>query len=711
MQADDAMLGRVLGGCRIVSILGKGGMAVVYKAYQESVGRFVAIKVLSPALANDPRFVERFRREALAVARLRHPNIIQVFDAGREGGHHYIIMELVEGGTLGDRMRQGLLSPALAAAILSPVADALDHAHRAGIIHRDIKPSNILFTKEGQPVLSDFGIARALQTSQLTTTGVFIGTPEYVSPESVEGQSLDARSDVYSLGVVLYQMLTGRVPFSARTPTAVLYGHVYKTPPSPRSLNPGINLALEQAVLTALAKNPRDRYSSAGELARHVQTEVESPPDAHRAVLQPARNMRTPALLGPLRRNLAEEISRAPIWAQVLVGGLMLVSLVALAWGLADLGRAAGTPVQVAPTPHPTTPTAATLTAMPVQTVPLPVQPTLRAAAAVGTPERASPTTVLRVTSALMPTVTLVPPKPTPVAPTPPYTPTLTPRRPTPTLVPVPLPGSGRGRIAFVSERDSGDAEIYIMNADGSGEKRLTASAGHDWSPAFSPDGTRIAYASSRDAVTQDVHNIYSMDVSGKNVVRLTFNRAWDDFPSWSPDGRRLAFVSTADNNAEIFVMNSDGTDVRRLTYVARDDVEPAWSPDGQRLALSSDRSGTHQIYIMSVGSQAYTQVTRAGANRHPAWSPDGTRLAFYSDRDGNSEIYVVDLASGSEKRLTHNPAQDEHPTWSPYEDAIAFWSNRGGSTNDVYVMWADGTGVTRLTSSTASDGAPTWGR
>lgn len=267
----DALVGHELGGCRIVSVLGKGGMAVVYKAYQSSLGRYVAIKVLPPSLARDQHFIERFQREATATARLDHPHIVQVIDAGYADGYHYIIMELLAGGSLADVLRSGALAPSRASAILSPVADALDHAHRAGIVHRDIKPSNILFTGDGRPVLSDFGIARLLQATSVTSTGLVIGTPEYISPEYIEGNPVGPRSDIYSLGIVLYQMLAGRVPFAGAAPTAILYAHVHKPPPPLSTFRSDIDPALEQVVQRALAKQPEKRYATAGEMARDLQ--------------------------------------------------------------------------------------------------------------------------------------------------------------------------------------------------------------------------------------------------------------------------------------------------------------------------------------------------------------------------------------------------------------------------------------------------------
>ncbi len=264
----DDLIGRRIGPYEIRDKLGQGGMATVYRAYQASLNRCVAIKVLPPTMAQDAQFVARFRQEALAAGGLSHPNILRIYDADTFEGRHYIVMDYMSGGTLADRLRSGPLPPDAAADIAAQIADALDHAHRRGIVHRDLKPSNILLDEEGRPLLADFGIAQALSSGpRLTQTGTSVGTPEYMSPEQGQGLRVDGRSDVYSLGIVLFQMLTGRIPFQAHTPVATLYQVVHQPPPPPRQLNPRIPEYLESITLRALAKNPESRFRSAREMA------------------------------------------------------------------------------------------------------------------------------------------------------------------------------------------------------------------------------------------------------------------------------------------------------------------------------------------------------------------------------------------------------------------------------------------------------------
>jgi serine/threonine protein kinase len=264
----DSLRGRTIGQYQILEEIGRGGMAVVYRAYQPSLNRFVAIKVLPPQLAFDRQFVERFRREAQAAAGLRHPHIVVIYDVGHQDGLYYIAMEYLEGHSLKELVEQGgPLDPARAARMVEQIASALDYAHRQGFVHRDVKPANIFVGKGDHVTLTDFGIAKAASGTQLTQAGMLMGTPEYMSPEQAQGQEIDPRTDVYALAVVAYQMLSGRVPFGGTTPHAVLYKHVHELPPPLRSVRPGLPHLLEAVLDRGLAKDPRARYPSAGAFA------------------------------------------------------------------------------------------------------------------------------------------------------------------------------------------------------------------------------------------------------------------------------------------------------------------------------------------------------------------------------------------------------------------------------------------------------------
>ncbi|WP_264844660.1 Stk1 family PASTA domain-containing Ser/Thr kinase [Caldinitratiruptor microaerophilus] len=257
--------GTVLGGrYRVLDKVGGGGMAVVYRAQDLFLNRPVAVKVLQPQYAADEEFVRRFRREAQAAASLSHPNVVSVYDVGHQDDLHYIVMELVEGETLKHRIQtHGPLPPDEAARITVGILDALAHAHGHRIVHRDIKPHNILLTRDGRVKVTDFGIARAVSHDTVTNTGSLLGSAHYFSPEMARGWPADEKSDLYSLGVVLYEMLTGRVPFTGESPVSVALKHVQEEVRPPSALVPGIPAELETIVLRAMEKDPKDRYASA----------------------------------------------------------------------------------------------------------------------------------------------------------------------------------------------------------------------------------------------------------------------------------------------------------------------------------------------------------------------------------------------------------------------------------------------------------------
>ena len=260
-------------------------MATVYRAFQPALNRYVAIKVLKTVMAGDAEFIARFRQEALAAGGLEHPNILRIYDADTFEGRQYIVMALATGGSLADRVSQGPLAFDEAAEMTAQIAGALGYAHRRGIVHRDIKPSNVLLDEEGRPLLADFGIAKATAAGQhLTMTGASIGTPGYMSPEQAEGLAVDGRSDLFSLAIVLYQMVTGKLPFQGDTSMAVMFQIVHQTPPPVRQIASTVPEYLESIIQKAMAKRPADRFPSGQEMAQalHERRVVEVPPSSGR---------------------------------------------------------------------------------------------------------------------------------------------------------------------------------------------------------------------------------------------------------------------------------------------------------------------------------------------------------------------------------------------------------------------------------------------
>jgi eukaryotic-like serine/threonine-protein kinase len=337
--------GRTLGGrYRVEGELGRGGMARVYRGADTVLGRPVAVKVLSPQYAEDANFVTRFRREAQAAARLNHPNLVQVYDTGSDDGVHYIVMEYVDAKTLADYLEGGgRIMPERAIELAEAVCDALGVAHTQGVIHRDVKPANIMVTRDGQVKVTDFGIARVTSNETVEQTAAVLGTASYLSPEQAQGGPIDQRSDLYSLGCVLYEMLTGRPPFVADSPVAVASKHVLEQPAPPSRVNGDVASELDAIVMRALSKNPDNRYQSAAEMkedlerARRGVPVMATPllPEApnttqviHRAQPQPTSVLPP----GEPPTGPPREPERAPGWLIALIVVLALAVLGVLLW-------------------------------------------------------------------------------------------------------------------------------------------------------------------------------------------------------------------------------------------------------------------------------------------------------------------------------------------------------------------------------------------
>lgn len=288
----DEFIGKQIGGYEIRERIGKGGMATVYLALQTSMNRLVAIKLLPHDMMKDESYLQRFEREVSIVSSLEHRNIVPVYDHGNYNGQPYIIMRYMNAGSVDDLIREGPLSPEKYVDIIAQVAPALDYAHGKQVLHRDLKPSNILLDDDGGAYITDFGIARILGSENagatLTTQGV-VGTPSYMSPEQAQGLSLDGRSDVYGLGVMLFEMATGQRPFQSETPYTIAVMQVTTPPPAPRSINANVPGSVEQVIYKALKKRPEDRYQSAMELAEALKMAVSRPDFASHDTQKPSQ--------------------------------------------------------------------------------------------------------------------------------------------------------------------------------------------------------------------------------------------------------------------------------------------------------------------------------------------------------------------------------------------------------------------------------------
>lgn len=632
--------GDILGPYRIERELGRGGAAIVYLAWHQRLERPVALKVLYEHLRGDAGFVERFLFEARAAARLNHPNIITIHDAGHIDGIDYIAMAYVDGETLADILRRvpGPLPTDFVLSVVGQVAAALDYAHQRGIVHRDIKPSNILVQENGHVLLTDFGIARAASfTSQITQAGMVLGTPEYMSPEQAAGLAVDGRSDVYSLGIVAYHMLTGQPPFRGETPQATLYAHLHQPLPDPRGLNPALPPAVSTVLAMATAKAPERRYPTATAFAQALTLALTTTPGTATSVVPPTG----PGTPRPPTPPVAAPPAGAPLWLYILLG--FLIGLAALAFVTWILLR--GQP-GAAPIPVP------------------------------------SPTVVI---GGILATVT---PTPVPLAPLPTATPTLTPTAtPTVTATPTPTPAPRAAYIAYVSNR-TGSPQIYRIGSDGSDDRLLTHEGRND-RPFWSADGSLIFFHSDRGGRLA----LWSMRPDGSEQTRV-LDVADAVAYSRSPDGRHMAYARRLEDGFGLYL------DAALWVIIPGEQLAYVWSPDGRFIAFEL-AAPTKRIAVLAVGERTPLLLTDETHNAwNPTWAPDGRRLAFASDRDGNAGIYRLGRDGENPVRLTPLDTWSQAPAWSPDREdggTMAYMMGDAGGTWSLMTMRADGSGRLRL--------------
>ena len=431
-----SLVGKTLGQYHVLEEIGRGGMAIVYRAYQPSLQRYVAIKVLPPQFTFDTTFVQRFLQEARAAARLKHPNIVTIHDVGEQDGVHYIVMEYLEGLPLNELLRrEGALPLERVTRIVAQIASALDYAHAQGFVHRDIKPSNIIVGRNDHATLTDFGTVKAAAGTTLTKTGMLIGTPAYMSPEQVRGRRVDHRADIYALGVVCYEMLTGQVPFGGETP-AVLHAHVYEPLPPLRSLNRQLPAAVEKAVNRALVKEPERRYQSAGELAGALEaaTRGKRVTPRPRPVALPIKAVEPPTQVarpGVIPKPGVKK--RQPLF--LYLGLAVAVLALAIGVGLYALGTGGG--AKVKPTLPPPTTTLRKISQLTPGLGATPIPPTATLVLPTSVPISTPPTQLPSVIMSVSPTPSATSTPTSTSTPTPISTPTAT---RTPTVTPTATP-------------------------------------------------------------------------------------------------------------------------------------------------------------------------------------------------------------------------------------------------------------------------------
>jgi len=763
------MIGKTISHYKVLEKLGSGGMGDVYVAEDTKLSRKVALKVLPPEMASEERRM-RFEREAKAVAALNHPNIVVIHSVEESEGTHFITMELVKGKTLRELIPKKGMELNKFFEIAIPLADAVSAAHERGITHRDLKPDNLMVSGEGRLKILDFGLAKLKQefaevglselpTQSPTQEGRILGTVAYMSPEQAEGKQIDHRSDIFSIGIILYEMITGQRPFQGDTNASILSSIIKDTPASVTDFNQEIPRDSARLIRRCLAKNTEDRLQAAKDLRnelRELKQEVDSG-----AVLEG-----TPS----------QQRSRV---RPRLIAATVVVLVLALAGTLIYvLRRPAGTVLRL------TNPAQVT-SAVGVENYPTWAPDGLRLAYQSNQSgnediwvAQASGGEPVNLTEDHL------------------------------GFDGFPSWSPDGSQIAFFSRR--GDGGVYVMSALGGRPRKVLSVSrtrrGFQWSAdgtelacpildggrcyvdivtlsslesrraplsnpegqncldvSWSPNGQYFAYVSNAPGgYMSDITQIMVVSASGEEAIPLTDSKTADWSPTWSTDGQKLFFVSNRGGGMDLWQQNMDEDGkpegepervttglVIRSTAFSRDGTKLAYSrfkfvnnvwrvpilqdrpatwadamqmtfdeacveyfdvsPDGKRLALGSDRGGNDDLWLMPIGGGEMEQLTTdLTPDWFPSWSPNGKEIAFFAYRGGNRDVWVMPADGGPARRLTHHESFDSYPTWSPDGREIAFSSGRSGNW-DIWTVPAEGGEPRQVTVNPGHDESPVY--
>jgi eukaryotic-like serine/threonine-protein kinase len=706
--------GTQLGPYEIVARIGAGGMSEVYRAIDPRIGREVAIKVLPPAFAKFADRMHRFETESRAAGALNHPNLITIFDVGKADGKPYIVTELLDGDTLRGHLREGT------SAVRLPVRKAVDYgiqianglaaAHERGIVHRDLKPENLFVTKDGRVKILDFGVAKLRSADdtafsdddtmeQDTSPGTVIGTVGYMSPEQVRGQAVDGRSDIFSLGTLLYEMVAGEHPFRSDSPADTMSAILREDPPELTTINTTVTPGLDRVIRHCLEKSPEQRFQSARDLAFHLDmlssgsgsmpVVTEKPP--RRGVIAAAIGLALLVAGATLGWVLQPRVKKAPA-----------VTFTHLTWN--DGVELGGSLAPDGQTFVYTRDTDVYLQRVGGRNA---INLTRNCAAADSQP-------------AFSPDGTM---------------------------------------IAYRSECDGGG--IFVMGATGESSRRVTDNC---FNPSWSPDGARIVCGT--ESVTSTPTSRGTMSalwiVDVKNGSRRKILDRDGVQPSWSPHGHRIAYWGMAGESAQrdLWTIDPDAADPAKSVVRVNDDPavdwNPVWSPDGQSLYYGSDRSGAMNLWRIPIDErsgktrgEAEPVMTPSRFSGHYSISRDGSRILFSSieqteavraiafdpvagatvgesrqvlagsflvfssqvspdgrfvavtNRGGQEDLSIVDVATGEMRQITNDAARDRAPVWSPDGQLLYFYSNRDRDRYEIWAVRPDGSGLAQITHTT----------
>ncbi len=608
---------------KITAHLGEGGMGEVYRATDEQTKQQVAVKVLARQLTTHSESLERFRREAETLRQLDHPNIVKFVDAFEHDRQYVIVMEFVSGGSLFDLLQQGLLPIDRARRIALELCDALIRSHHLNIIHRDIKPENVLLTEDGRPKLADFGVARLSEGSRMTRTGTQVGTPYYMAPEAWEGKALDAQADIWSLGVLLFEMLTGKLPFSGDTGAAVMNKVLTTKPPDLRKMRSDVPHGLVNIVSHMLTRDQKVRYQTTRQLAADLESGE---------FMKPTRPVQGTRIVTP------DLNARTGIYKFLLIFGILIFGVLGVGGVIAVGWKLSATPPALTKTPLPS-PVVDRISALDSTAAPI-----VSGGEWIAFNSRLAGNSDIYLVDLQGKNLTQL---------------TTSPAH---DLYPSWSPDA---KHIVYQTTEGGDQELVIINISNKKSMNLTDNNCNDWAPVWSPADDWIVYYSDCGGD----RNIYKIRTDGSERTQLTSTSgSYSWFPAWSADGRKITFSSNRSGKYRIYVMDANGGAIQDLAA----GCVSYFSPDGKQILYGVYCDDTDDLFLMNADGTNQRQITDNDECKNATWSSDGKSIIFQLSRttkDGPFALYIMSLDNPQKSNwtlLTDYDVNGGSPVWQP---------------------------------------------